>query len=699
MSKKDEEEPIPSVRFSKLRNGPKGIAIGEEDYFLITEKGRDGKWRVQLYDLVGNRPLTAWVSFYDFEDLRKKKIIKDTLKQHWEGSDQIIERVLIELQGNISKWGESDEEEGQQVPAKEVELLHPAGGLAENFVYEPIGDGEYVYETRDGERAITKVVVEYDDPKEKRGPHWSILVDGEQYYFSKKPLTEWMFSMPNRETVKKWVNGERQSLSTNALWNLNGVFLRVFLDFPHPQEFNATLLAVMESWLTEVLPVVFYLSVKGEFGGGKTVTGEAICLICRHGYFTGNLSPPFVGRTIQEQKLTLMVDELDTVAGTQDSDLNSIFRQGYRRGGKYSRINPETLEPENYGIFGMKLFTVHSEGEEALQTRTLPIHIRETAKKEYPIANLLDKDTFAERVHTENFLWYMDNILKLRDISFEKIEQLDILDQIDPEISGGSLDIFAEKIRNSIYEKRRGLLTEGQVNQVSQVAGRNVELMFLCFAISNLVGVNIDEDIEKIFQQKFEEEGERTEIGYLGILKDLLITLYTEKADNLDYRTESGEIKISNKEIYDRYNECLKKAYGQGVSPAKFKEFMLEFGFTDALNRKKLEVPTLDDPDKKSRLCNIFTERVLRKLGVEQESKKEEAETFIIPSVIAWLKENVDKEQKTLLQPFLAYLKAPKPDGLDLDEKEVNKVLDKLGVEMGLIEVTPTLPQYIRLVK
>lgn len=88
----------------------------------------------------------------------------------------------------------------------------------------------------------------------------------------------------------------------------------------------------------------------------------------------------------------------------------------------------------------------------------------------------------------------------------------------------------------------------------------------------------------------------------------------------------NGFVKISNKEIYDKYNEQLKKDYGQGVSPAKFKEFMLEFGFTDALNRAKLKVPIPEDPEPKSRLCNIFTDRVLRKLGIQNEITKASAE-------------------------------------------------------------------------
>jgi len=513
-------------------------------------------------------------------------------------------------------------------------VLHPAGGVTEDFVYEPVGVGEYVYKTRDGKKAITKLKVEYEDPEKKKGRRlWFIIVEGKQYYFLKKPPKEWLFSMPERAAVEKWVNGEKGSLSHREIWSLNSVYLGTFLDFPHKYEFSVGLLFIQQTWLTEVIPVVFYLGVRGEFGGGKTVTGEAICLICRHGYLTGNLSPPFVARAIQEQKITLMVDELDSVAGSKDSNLNSIFRQGYRRGSRYSRIHPDTLEPQSFEIFGPKLYTVHSEIEQALQTRTIPIHVRETANVQYPIVNL-DKTAFATAVYTENFLWYMDNILDLKNNQFEKIQslsanELDILDLLDLKKWGHTseksqtvmekTEEITANIRTRMFLRKKALLQEGQVSQVSQVTGRNVELMFLCFTISNMVAVDVAEDLKHSFQQKIVEESERTELGYLGVLRDLLFSLWNEKNGDKQYKTEAGEVKISNKEVYNRFNESLKKEYDRGVSPATFKGYMLEFGFTDALNRKKLEVPIPGDPKGKSRLCNIFTARVLRKLGIQDE--------------------------------------------------------------------------------
>ena len=558
-------------------------------------------------------------------------------------------------------------------------ILHSAGGLTENFVYEPVSVGKYVYKTKSGNRGFAALKVEYEDEDEQRKPHWFIEVEGERHYFKSKPPKEFLFDMPCIETIEKWVKGEKQSLTTMKLYRLNGAFLRTFLDFPHEFEFSVTQLFIQQSWLTEILPVVFYLGVKGEFGGGKTVTGEAIVLICKHGYFTGNLSPPFVARSIQEHKITLMVDELDTIAGSKDSDLNGIFRQGYRRGSRYSRVNPDTLETESYEIFGPKLFTVHSEIEQALQTRTIPIHVRETSNPQYPIVNM-DKTAFAKQIYTENFLWYLDTILGFRanDTHFFGNSQLDILDTLDLIFSDSNINSPAEKIRQTLFEKKKTLVSERQVSQVSQVSGRNTELMFLCFALSNLTKIECDADLVNTFKQKLVEEGERTEIGYVGILREVLGELWNEKQGKTEYITEDKLVKISNKEIYDTFNEKLKKEQGQGVSPQTFKAYMLEFGFTDALNRIKLEVPIPTDPKPKSRLCNIFTNRVLRKIGTDESEQKTLQET--LEAIKQWIVKNKDSEGLVDLFSLTEYVKT-------LTQESPTKIVDVLKSDGQLFDV------------
>jgi hypothetical protein len=559
-------------------------------------------------------------------------------------------------------------------------VLHPTGGIAEDFVYEPLGTGEYVYCTKDRKKGIVPLQVEYEDPEKKKNPSWKLQIEGKPYYFGKKPPKEWLFNTPDRSLIQMWIEGKKQSLSTGSLWNLNSTYLRTFLDFPHQYEFSATQLFILQTWLVELLPVVFYLGIKGEFGGGKTVTEEAIVNVSRHGYLTGNLSPPFVARAIEDQKITLMVDELDSLAGTKDSDLNSIFRQGYRRGSKYSRVNPDTLESESKEIFGSKVYTFHSDIEEALQTRTIPQHVRETENPEYPIVNL-DKTAFGKLVYAENFLWYLDNILAFRDNDLHTINglatnTLDILDTLELKISDSNIDARANEIRATLFEKKRRLISEGQVNQVSQVVGRNTELMFICFTLANIIKISCDDDIKKTFEQKLIEEGERSELGYLGLLHDVLNEVWASKQNESDYLTEEGFVKISNKELYNKFNENLKKEYDAGVSPAKFKEYMLTFGFTDALNRKKLEVPLPSDPEKKSRLCNIFTPRVIRKLGIEPQEKTELGK--------------LEEIRKRILENQKDGVIAASELTVKIMEKgfDVQKILEKLKTEGLLFEVT-----------
>jgi hypothetical protein len=432
--------------------------------------------------------------------------------------------------------------------------------------------------------------------------------------------------MPNDEDVRKWVQNEKQSQPIEKLWKLNSIYLRTFLDFPQQYEFSIALLFIVSTWLVELLAVVFYLCIQGEFGGGKTVTGEVVVSVCRHGYLAGDLSPAFVARAIQDQKIALMIDEFDSFAGTRDSVLSSILRQGYRRGVKYSRVNPNTFEIESFEIFGSKLIVAHGSIEAALQTRTPPIHVRETQNIQYPIVNI-NKESFSRNVYTENFLWYIDNILNIRDKQMRTLEGLagrvdavDIVDVCRADMLAKADETLAEELRQKLYVAKKDFLTENQLSQLSQLSGRNVELAYICFALSNITNVNCDDDIAKTFAQKSMDENERTELGSIGALKEVLINLWKERKGSPEYTTEAGYLKVGNKEIYDKCNAYLKTLSGRGVSPSKFKGQMHEFGFT-AEDRVKLKVPTPADPEPKSRLCNIFTDRVLKRLGVQEDEK------------------------------------------------------------------------------
>lgn len=96
---------LAQVSFGLLKNGAKGVAIGEEELFLDVER-RNGKWRLRIEDLQENRFLTAWVTLADIEDLRvsrRAKCIRDALKR-WRNSSAILETIIMEIQAHENQW-------------------------------------------------------------------------------------------------------------------------------------------------------------------------------------------------------------------------------------------------------------------------------------------------------------------------------------------------------------------------------------------------------------------------------------------------------------------------------------------------------------------------------------------------------------------------------------------------------------------
>ena len=97
----------PEVSFSELKNGAKGVSIGEEDIFIqVTKKKK--LWKLKVQDMFSNDPLTGWVKLLDFGDLRhsrRAKPIRDILKNHWSKQvGKIVEQIIIQIEGHKSEW-------------------------------------------------------------------------------------------------------------------------------------------------------------------------------------------------------------------------------------------------------------------------------------------------------------------------------------------------------------------------------------------------------------------------------------------------------------------------------------------------------------------------------------------------------------------------------------------------------------------
>lgn len=498
--------------------------------------------------------------------------------------------------------------------------IHAAGLLKKGLLIEPISKNLFVYNWC-GLKGLAKVEL-YPDTKK-----YYLEIEETEILLKGKPIQNFSFKLPDVKAIKRWINNREKITTKEQLFKEIKYYFKLFMDLPEEAYYDLLTLFVFQTWISEILYTVFYLVIFGQWGGGKTTLGELVTNLSKHGYAVGNPSVALIGRLLENQKVMMFIDELDSlqIKSTEDSDLYAIIRQGYRKGLKYSRINKNTMEEEIFNVFGPKIFTIHKGIEEALQTRSIPITTSETQDKRLPIINLF-KEKYAEKLFNKLFMWYIDNILIL-------------IDNIDDDID----DIDVHKLvssNNNIYrpeEVERGrdtLSPAGEViNIISNIkskskdyTGRNAELRYIMKIIEMTLQVNLSKSIDKVFETKKEIEEERLEIGYSGLLREFLVKLYHENKDKPDHVTKEGELKIANKEMYEGFNRWLKNSDRGGVAPATFQGYLREFSFERPISRRRLRYRLINEAEGQVRLCNVYIPAVMKRIGLKPECLIPEAE-------------------------------------------------------------------------
>ena len=493
-----------------------------------------------------------------------------------------------------------------------------AGMFKKGFIIEPLDTWTYVYNWC-GLKGLVKVEKD-PNPESKR---FYCDIEGCQVPLLGKPIERFVFKLPDKKLIKLWLSNRVASPTSTELYDEMYKLFDTFIEL-HPKSlFSLMILFVFQSWLVEKLKTVFFLSIMGEFGGGKTCVLEILTMLSKHGYMTPNPSTSFVGRTIESQRLTLTVDEIDCLKGTEDSDLIQLIRTSYRKGAQFSRINLSTMEPDSFRTFGVKAFTAHTDLEQALQTRTMPVITTEALDNLVPVISYV-KDEYCDILFNKLFLWYMDSGVGIED--FEK----SIKDLATKYSEGVNYD------RKTIYDNIITPLNAGQHSQLSKLSGRNAELGLV---IANLLRMleltddNLPEHINEAFKIKKELEEEKFDTGDVGLCRDFLVDKYKKYRTNHNFITHDGEFKVANKDIYEGFNLLLRDKGKRGITPSEFKGFLRDFGFEHGASRKKMrivlegELGTIQQAESKIRLCCIYTPKVLKKLALPVELLKAEEST------------------------------------------------------------------------
>ncbi|MDI6813840.1 MAG: hypothetical protein QMD10_09915, partial [Desulfitobacteriaceae bacterium] len=113
---------LPEVAYGKLKDGTKGVSIGEEEFFLAVE--RKGKlWRFKLFTIFGEwRALTGWMTVSDVEHLRfytGAMPLREFLKKEFgDKAPTVLERIIMTIQDEALRWQPIEASEATEKTAK-----------------------------------------------------------------------------------------------------------------------------------------------------------------------------------------------------------------------------------------------------------------------------------------------------------------------------------------------------------------------------------------------------------------------------------------------------------------------------------------------------------------------------------------------------------------------------------------------------
>lgn len=528
-------------------------------------------------------------------------------------------------------------------------ILHPAGGFdkSSGFVYEPVGDYQYVWyykgckglgiAKRYGYATCSACGFGIKKDNGKIGDtvkcscEKNVKLDKETWtlntgtpikaIFNGIPIKNIIYNVPQKESINFWLNNyllneNEQKISFDDVFHALISFFKVYFDFPIEKEVDLLALSIIESWLVELLDVVFYVTVNGETGSGKTALLEAMGLVARHGMVAASIKSAGIARVTERYKLSLFIDEIDKLR-TKDDDIEGICRQGYRRGQKYIRMAPKSLEPEFFDIFGFKAFSFRSEVADDLQNRSIDIPLVKSKSVDVPIMNLF-KQYF--NPFELIFFWYLENAAELYvrspNFSYRLKNEISELNELVNNVNTvNTVNIVNVNNNNNIalngHFSRGALigkvpfLTNG-INHINKmgILGRNAEIAYLVFSLSKILNFDLNEVIKSSLNQKQEMEDANKDSGWIGMLKEILIEQYNyaENKDGIKY--------IPYAKVMKAYAYKMRDVYGNIPSEFQLKKLLRQLGFVDGINRKVVRI------NERTALCLVYDAEVIKCLGL-----------------------------------------------------------------------------------
>lgn len=485
----------------------------------------------------------------------------------------------------------------------------------ENLHCEQIDKNHFLYNLN-GVLGVAEVIT---PPTEKGSPKKSpyIIIEGLKRTLPKKilPVNEY-YELPPLEMCDAFVKGEYTPRGLPSIVADIESRVKVLFDYAKPTDFYLWLLFCLQSHLKPILNNFFFMSVDATKGAGKTTLLEIWAYLSRHGYLGGDVSAACLPRMVEDLDLSFFLDELDQRVGKKgEEDAVNILRKGQRRGNKYTRMNTNTMLPEQFDVAGTHAFSFRGELEDAFMSRSLQTRTAESSDKKLPVLNVF-KEPILRPLKFELFFWSMKHLPEIA-MKVSKIEKK-VSDHVaSVGIVGGVGG--SSGARTILYDTIMQGYSDREKEALLNLLGRNMELGYLALQLSHLLELDLHGVITQAMQEKQEDE-HHAGTFYKELLADLLVRIHEDLTDDwvLKDGINAGKKFTVKTSVFKALQEELKTNSVATIGTKKFASLLKDIGFI-----KHESIMSQRPPGLTPRECLVFTEKILAELGMEPIRREE----------------------------------------------------------------------------
>lgn len=146
---------------------------------------------------------------------------------------------------------------------------------------------------------------------------------------------------------------------------------------------------------------------------GKTTLSEVLQGLVFKPVMASNLSSAVMYRIIEAYSPALIVDEADTFLIHND-ELRGVFNAGHTRKSAFVwRVNPDTLEPEQFSVWGPKAVLMIGDLPDTMKDRSVSVRMKRKTPGETVKKLTLDFDKHQLHLRRKCARWGVDNIAPL----------------------------------------------------------------------------------------------------------------------------------------------------------------------------------------------------------------------------------------------------------------------------------------------